>query len=171
MAYWLLKSEGSCYSIDDLARDGRTAWTGIRNFQARNYMRDGMKVGDLAFFYHSSGTPAAPSGIYGIAEIIGAAHLDETALDPKDEHYDAKMVKMYKEQNRGLVPRSPELAKDVVGWVAVDVEFVKKLSKPILLADLKKDKALSKMLVLQPGQRLSVMPVTEEEWGRVVTYL
>ncbi|MEK7646134.1 MAG: EVE domain-containing protein [Patescibacteria group bacterium] len=164
MAYWLLKSEGSCYSIDDLARDRRTAWTGIRNFQARNYMRDGMKVGDLAFFYHSSGTPAEPTGIYGIAKIVGPAHLDETALDPKDEHYDAKMAKAYKERNQGLVPRSPELAKDIVGWVAVDIEFVEKFKKPIFLTDLKKDKALAGMLVLRPGQRLSVMPVEEGEW-------
>ncbi|KND48381.1 MAG: RNA-binding protein [Parcubacteria bacterium C7867-002] len=168
MAYWLLKSEGSCYSIDDLARDKRTAWTGIRNFQARNYMRDGMNVGDQAFFYHSSGTPRDPSGIYGIAQIVGMAHIDETALDPKDEHYDAEMAKAYKEINQGPVPRSPELAKGIVGWVAVDIDFVKKFDTPILLADLKRDAALSQMLVLQRGQRLSVMPVTEEEWGRVL---
>jgi predicted RNA-binding protein with PUA-like domain len=168
MAYWLLKSEGSCYSIDDLAHDKRTAWTGIRNFQARNYIRDGMRVGDQAFFYHSSGTPQDPSGIYGIAKIVGAAHIDETALDPKDEHYDARMAKAYKERNQEPVPRSPELAKDVVGWVAVDVAFVKKFAQPILLADLKKDPGLAKMLVLQRGQRLSVMPVTDGEWGRVL---
>ena len=159
MAYWLLKSEGSCYSIDDLARDKRTAWTGIRNFQARNYMRDGMKVGDQAFFYHSSGTPKDPSGIYGIAKIVGAAHVDETALDPKDEHYDPKAAKY---QQEGNPPAGGPM------WAAVDVAFVKKFAQPILLADLKKDPALAKMLVLQRGQRLSVMPVTEGEWGRVL---
>jgi|GEM_PF-572593 len=152
MAYWLIKSEGSCYSIDDLVHDKRTTWTGIRNFQARNYMRDGMKVGELTFFYHSSGTSKDPSGIYGIAKIVDAAHVDETALDPKDEHYDPKAANY---QNEPL-------------WVAVDVEFVKKFPQPILLADLKKDKALSKMLVLQRGQRLSVMPVEKGEWERVM---
>jgi predicted RNA-binding protein with PUA-like domain len=155
MNYWLLKSEGSCYSIDDLARDKCTAWTGIRNFQARNYMRDGMKVGDLAFFYHSSGTPVTPSGIYGIAKVISAPYIDETALDPKDEHYDAKAVKCDRESKEPL-------------WIAVDVEFVKKFDNPILLVDLKKDTALAKMLVLQRGQRLSVMPVMEEEWGIIM---
>jgi predicted RNA-binding protein with PUA-like domain len=131
-------------------------------------MRDGMKAGDLAFFYHSSGTPAAPSGIYGIAKVVSTPHVDETALDPKDEHYDVKMAKVYKEQKKGLVPRSSKESKNLAGWVAVDVEFVKKLDSPILLADLKKDKALTHMLVLQLGQRLSVMPVTEEEWGIIM---
>src|SRR5690348_6879098 len=94
MNYWLVKSEGACYSIDDLKRDterdGAVAWSGVRNFQARNYMRDGMKTGDLVLFYHSS---AKPNGVYGIAKVVSAPHIDKTALDPKDEHYDPKAVK------------------------------------------------------------------------------
>lgn len=155
MNYWLLKSEGSCYSIDDLRRDKRTAWTGIRNFQARNYMRDGMKVGDLAFFYHSSGTPMEPSGIYGVAKVVSKPHIDETTLDPKDEHYDAKAVTYHTEGKEPL-------------WIAVDIEFVEKFTQPKLLSDIKKDKELSSMYVVQPGQRLSVMPVTEREWRRIM---
>lgn len=145
MHFWLLKSEGSCYSIDDLKRDGRTAWTGIRNFQARNYMRDAMKPGDLCLFYHSSGTPAEPSGVYGIARVASAPHPDATALDPKDEHYDPKHE-----------------------WVCVDVAFVKKLARPLPLAEIKKDKELRTMLVCQPGQRLSIMPVEEKHFKRTV---
>ena len=145
MSHWLLKSEASCYSIDDLKRDKRTAWTGIRNYQARNFMRDGMKPGDLCLFYHSNGTPEAPSGVYGIARVVGAPHRDETALDPKDEHYDPKRE-----------------------WVAVDVEFVKKLKVPVSLETIKADKELRNMLVARPGQRLSVMPVEEKHFKKIV---
>lgn len=145
MSYWLLKSEASCYSIDDLKRARTTAWTGIRNYQARNYMRDGMKVGDLCLFYHSNGTLEAPTGVYGIAKVVSAAHVDETALDPKDEHYDPKRE-----------------------WMCVDVAFVEKLKHAVSLADIKKDPALRTMLVLRPGQRLSVMPVEEKHFKRIV---
>jgi predicted RNA-binding protein with PUA-like domain len=145
MNYWLLKSEASCYSIDDLRADKRTAWTGIRNYQARNYMSDGMKVGDLCLFYHSMGTPEAPTGVYGIAKVVSAAHTDETALDPKDEHYDPKRE-----------------------WMCVDVAFEAKLKHPVSLAAIKKDPALRTMLLLRPGQRLSVMPVEEKHFKRVV---
>ncbi len=151
MNYWLIKSEGDCYSIDDLRNDKRTAWTGIRNFQARNYMRYGMKIGDLTLFYHSNGTPAEPSGVYGIAKIVSGAHIDESALDPKDEHYDPKAVKYSKEGKEPL-------------WSCVDVEFVRKLSSPVPLYFIKKDKVLRRMLVAKPGQRLSIMPVQKEEF-------
>src|SRR6266516_4146075 len=87
MNYWLIKSEGSCYSIDDLKKDKRTAWTGVRNYQARNFMRDGMKVGDLVLFYHSS---SDPTGIYGIVKVTSKPYPDRTALDKKDMHYDPK---------------------------------------------------------------------------------
>jgi predicted RNA-binding protein with PUA-like domain len=166
MNYWLLKSEGACYSIDDLKKDKRTDWTGIRNFQARNYMRDGMKPGDLALFYHSSGTAEEPSGVYGVAKIVGPAKLDKTALDPKDEHYDAKVAKAYREGR--LVLRNSEGTKGMEGWVSVQVEFVKKLAHPVYLDALKRDQKLSAMLVLRPGQRLSVMPVAEHHFQRVV---
>lgn len=155
MNYWLIKSEGSCYSIDDLKKDGTTAWTGIRNFQARNHMRDGMKVGDLALFYHSSGTDKEPSGVYGVAKIVGAAKIDKTALDPKDEHYDAKAAEYERE------------GKDPM-WVCVDVGFVKKLSRPVTLSAMKRESALKSMLVLQRGQRLSVMPVSEGHFKKVL---
>src|SRR3954470_3400574 len=84
--HWLIKSEGECYSIDDLKRDKRTDWTGIRNYQARNHLR-AMKPGDPCLFYHSMGDP---TGVYGVAKVVGAPHADPTALDPKDEHYDPK---------------------------------------------------------------------------------
>ncbi|MEK7641734.1 MAG: EVE domain-containing protein [Patescibacteria group bacterium] len=144
--YWLIKSEATCYSIDDLARDKVAPWTGIRNFQARNYIRDGMRPGDRALFYHSSGTPTAPSGVYGIAEVVSEPYLDPTALDVRDEHYDPKGA----------------------DWVAVDMKFVSKLDRPVTLADIKKDPLLRKMLVAKQGQRLSVMPVTKEEFEGVV---
>jgi predicted RNA-binding protein with PUA-like domain len=142
MNYWLIKSEGECYSIDDLKRDGRTAWTGIRNYQARNYMRDGMKVGDLILFYHSM---SDPTGVYGVAKVVSAPHLDETAKDPKDEHYDPKRE-----------------------WVCVDVAFVSKLDRPVSLEEIKADKDLRHMLVARPGQRLSVLPVEEKHFRKIV---
>lgn len=151
MNYWLVKSEGDCYSIDDLKKDGQAAWTGIRNFQARNYMRDGMKVGDLVLFYHSNGTPSAPSGVYGIARVAGAAHIDESALDSKDEHYDPKAVEYVR------------AGKDPL-WMCVDLEFVKKLLEPVSLEEIKNNKDLRGMLVARPGQRLSVMPVVEKHF-------
>jgi len=155
MNYWLIKSEGACYSIDDLRRDKRAPWTGIRNFQARNYMRDGMRTGDLVLFYHSNGTAAQPAGIYGIARVASAAHIDETALDPRDEHYDPKAVKYQKDSKEPL-------------WMCVDMEYVGKLARPVLLEDLKRDAKLSAMLVLRPGQCLSVMPVAEHHYQIIV---
>ena len=143
--YWLVKSEASCYSIDDLARDKTTSWTGIRNFQARNYIRDGMHPGDSVLFYHSSGTPTEPSGVYGVAEVVSEPYLDMTALDPRDEHYDPKSA-----------------------WSAIDIRFVRKLSHLVTLAHIKDDPLLRRMLVAKPGQRLSVMPVEKVEFERVV---
>jgi predicted RNA-binding protein with PUA-like domain len=93
MKYWLIKSEGTCYSIDDLKKDKRTPWSGIRNFQARNHMR-AMEIGDLALFYHSS---SEPTGVFGVAKVVAKAHIDETALDSKDEHYDQKAVEYVKQ--------------------------------------------------------------------------
>jgi predicted RNA-binding protein with PUA-like domain len=162
--YWLVKSESDCYSIDDLKRDSAggtgkkkgVAWEGIRNFQARNFMRDGMQIGDLVLYYHSNGTPKSPAGVYGVARVASSAHIDESALNPKDEHFDPKAVAYEK---AGKPPM----------WVCVDMEFVAKFSQPVYLADLKREGSkLGGMLVLQRGQRLSVMPVSKAHFERVV---
>ena len=145
--YWLLKSEPTSYSFDDLKRDGSTMWTGVRNYQARNSMRDDMQPGDGALFYHSS---AEPTAIVGICEIISSALPDETALNPKDHHYDPKST----------------LANPI--WYAVEVKYVKPLKAPITLAEAKKIKGLEKMVLLQKGSRLSIQPVTEAEWKLIV---
>jgi predicted RNA-binding protein with PUA-like domain len=141
--HWLLKSEPDCYSIDDLARDKKTSWSGVRNYQARNFMRDGMSVGDLVLYYHSS---AEPPGVAGIARICKKAHGDLTALDPKDDHYDPKSTK-----------------EDPI-WVMVDVEFVEKFPRVVSISQLKAVKELATMHVLRTGQRLSVMPVDAEHF-------
>ena len=150
MRYWLLKSEGDCYSIDDLKRDKATAWTGIRNYQARNFMRDDMKKGDMALFYHSS---SKPTGVFGIAKITSEGYADPTQFDAKDDHYDPKSKK-----------ESPQ-------WVCVDVGFVKKLAEPILLEELKRDPNLAGMMLLQQGSRLSVQPVEEKHFKYIVEEL
>ncbi len=147
MNYWLIKSEGACYSIEDLEKDKKTDWFGVRNFQARNFMRDDMKVGDMALFYHSN---SKPSGVYGVARVASLAHPDLTALDKKDEHYD---------------PRS---TKTNPIWECVDFEFVQKFRDPISLQYIKIDSKLSDMLVAKQGQRLSVMPVSKTHFERVV---
>lgn len=138
MQHWLLKTEPDVYSIDDLARDKRTFWDGVRNYQARNTLRDDMKVGDLVLIYHSSCDPA---GVAGIARVVREGYPDHTALDKKSDHYD------------------PKATRDNPIWMMVDVEFVEKFAGVVTLATLKKTKGLEKMLVLQRGQRLSVMPV------------
>jgi predicted RNA-binding protein with PUA-like domain len=142
MNYWLIKSEPDCFSIDDLKKKGVEPWSGVRNFQARNYMRDGMKVGDLALFYHSS---TNPNGVYGIAKVASKPHLDATAKDPKDEHYEPKSE-----------------------WVCVDMKFVKKLAHPVTLEEIKRDEKLKGILVAKTGQRLSVMPVEEKHYKRII---
>ncbi len=136
--YWLLKSEPGSYSIDDLKKDCKTAWTGVRNYQARNFMRDQMKVGDLVLFYHSN---AEPPGVAGIARVCSGAHPDESAWDENDTHYD---------------PRS---TKEKPVWMLVDVEFVEKFKRFVSLEEIKNEPKLAGMLVLKKGQRLSVQPV------------
>lgn len=143
MAYWLLKSEPTSYSIDDLKRDGTTSWDGVRNYQARNFMRDDMKVGDLALFYHSN---CKEPGITGIMKVIKTAHPDYTALDPDDHHYD------------------PKSTKDNPRWCMVDFKFVKKFKKPMTLTDMKANPALEGMLILRRGNRLSITPVDKKHW-------
>ena len=149
MNYWLMKSEPDVYSIDDLARDKKTYWDGVRNYQARNFMRDQMQPGDQVFFYHSN---AEPSGIAGIAEVIRKGYPDPSAFDPKDPHYDPDSD-----------PKEP-------AWYVVDLKFVKKLPRLIPLEELKGLEGLGKMPLLQRGQRLSVQPVSREEWQAIVEY-
>ncbi len=139
--YWLLKSEPSAYSIDDLKRDGTTIWEGVRNYQARNFMRDEMRVGDLFLFYHSN---TDPTGVVGIGKIAEVGVPDPSALDSKSEYHD------------------PKATKEKNPWITVRVQFVKKLPKLISLETIKQHAVLKKMLVAQKGVRLSVQPVIHE---------
>jgi predicted RNA-binding protein with PUA-like domain len=149
MAYWLMKSEPEEFSIDDLkSRPNRTEpWDGVRNYQARNMMRDEMKVGDFAFFYHSN---CETPGITGIVKIVREGYPDPTAFDPDDDHYDPKSI-----------PDSPR-------WYLVDVEFVRKLKRVIPLVELKAEKALKDMALVRRGNRLSVLPVTKKQWDHIL---
>jgi predicted RNA-binding protein with PUA-like domain len=143
--YWLMKSEPDEFSIDDLAaaKKQTTSWFGVRNYQARNFMRDQMKVGDLAFFYHSS---CPEPGIAGIVEISAPAHADTTQFDRKSPYYDAKST------------------RDAPRWVCVDVTLKKKL-RLVSLAELRAHRELASMRVLQRGNRLSITPVDPAEWA------
>jgi predicted RNA-binding protein with PUA-like domain len=144
--YWLMKSEPGTYSIEDLKQDGKTCWDGVRNYQARNLMRDEMQVGDGVLFYHSR---EKPMGVYGIAEIVREAYPDDSAFDPQDKHYDPKSD-----------PANPT-------WMMVDVGYVGTLEIPVTLDMLKQTPGLEKMMVIQRGSRLSVQPVTKKEWDIV----
>ena len=144
--YWLMKSEPESYSIDDLERDGREPWDGIRNYQARNFMRE-MAAGDLVIFYHSSATPP---GAAGIGRICGEAYPDPTQFDETNKHYD---------------PKSDEVDPR---WSLVDVEFVEKFAEEVPLRALKDDSSLEGMRVTQKGSRLSVQPVEKKHFKRVL---
>lgn len=145
MNYWLLKSEPDAFSIDDLrAMPGKKDhWDGIRNYQARNMMRDDMKKGDMAFFYHSS---CAVPGVVGTVEVVKEAYDDFTALDPKSNYFDAKAT------------------VDNPRWCMVDVKFKKKFKHIISLEALKQNTKLKDMTLLKKGNRLSIMPVSAKEW-------
>ncbi len=158
MQYWLIKSEGDCYSIDHLKKDKKTAWSGVRNFQARNYMRDKMKLGDLALFYHSN---SKPNGVYGVARVSSLPHEDVTARDPKDEHFDPRSKKLF---DQAKVDRK----EFVPVWVLVDFSFVKKIQKPVSLQVIKNDPKLKNMLVIKKGSRLSIQPVTKEDFEYIL---
>ncbi len=146
-SYWLWKSEPDTYGFDRLEREGRTEWSGVRNFQARNFMK-AMRLGDLGFFYHSS---TKEPGIAGIGRVVREAYPDFTALDPKSDYYDAKA--------------SPE--KPI--WEMVDVAFERRLPRYVTLAELRQNLELATtMALLRKGQRLSVQPVTKREWGIVL---
>lgn len=150
MAYWLMKSEPEEFSIDDLAArpDQTEPWDGVRNYQVRNMMRDEMRPGDQAFFYHSN---CNPPGIVGIMEIAGPARPDPTQFDPEDSHYDPKSD-----------PDNPR-------WLLVDVKFVRKLTRQITLSGLKADPQLRDLPLVRRGNRLSVMPVSEAQWAHILS--
>ena len=145
--YWLMKSEPGTYSYDDLERDGRTMWEGVRNYQARNSMRDDMAVGDWVLFYHSS---AKPMGVVGVARVCSPPYPDPTQFDENSKYFDATSD-----------PDDPR-------WILVDVEPVEKLDTMVTLADLKASKPLADMLVVQRGQRLSVQPVDKKHFKKVL---
>ena len=146
--YWLIKTEPGCFSIDDLAKQKNqtTHWDGVRNYRARNIMRDEMKKGDKVLFYHSNAEPPAAAGI---CEIVKEGYPDFTAFDPDDMHYD------------------PKSKNDSPTWFMVDIKFVKKFKREVTLAEIKSNKKLQKMNLVQPGNRLSVMPVTKEEFEEI----
>jgi predicted RNA-binding protein with PUA-like domain len=152
MKYWLFKSEPDTFSVDDLARakDSTAAWDGVRNYQARNMIRDDMRVGDRGFFYHSS---CDVPGVVGIVRIVRAGYPEPAALDPKHRYFDP-----------GSDPRAPR-------WYSVDVRLERRVDPPITLEDLRKHArgALSEMLILRRGNRLSVTPVTRDEWRFIVS--
>ncbi len=143
---WLMKSEPDVFSIDDLAKQGVSGWEGVRNYQARNFMR-AMQVGDLVLFYHSN---AKPPGVVGLAEVVRTAYPDPFQFDPKSEYYD---------------PKSPA---DAPRWSSVDVRFVEKFPRLVSLDELKAEPALEGMLVTQKGSRLSVQPVERAHFERVL---
>jgi predicted RNA-binding protein with PUA-like domain len=149
--YWLLKSEEEVFSIQDLAKAPKktTYWDGVRNYQARNFLRDSFKLGDLIFFYHSN---SEPSAIAGIAEVVKEGYPDHTAFDPDDVHFDPKSDK----------------AKPT--WYMIDVRHVETFKKPLPLELLRQIPGLSEMALLQKGSRLSVQPVTAKEW-KIITDL
>ena len=148
MNHWLMKSEPEAFSIDDLKRKKREAWDGVRNYQARNFMRDGMRPGDQVFFYHSNCTVP---GIVGIAEVATDAYPDPSQFDPKSKYFD------------------PGSSRDNPRWMLVDVKFVKKFKRTISLDEMKSDPALDGMALLRKGNRLSVMPVEATHWRHILT--
>jgi predicted RNA-binding protein with PUA-like domain len=152
MNHWLLKSEPSTFGIDDLAgRPRRTSpWDGVRNYQARNMLRDTFKKGDLALFYHSS---CALPGVAGIVEVVKAGHPDATAFDPKHHHFDPDSD-----------PKNPT-------WYMVEVKLVRRLDRVITLTELRAhaNGALENLILLRRGNRLSVMPVTKKEWDFILS--
>ncbi|QSX39433.1 EVE domain-containing protein [Shewanella cyperi] len=145
MNYWLMKSEPDEFSIDDLAaRPNQTeGWNGIRNYQARNFMRDAMQIGDRVFFYHSSCKVPA---VVGVAEVVSGIYPDECAWDPESPYFDPKST-----------PEAPR-------WLKLDIHFLKKFASAVPLCDIKSHPGLADMMLVQKGSRLSIQPVTEIQW-------
>lgn len=142
--YWLVKSEPGCYSIDTLENEPNqiTSWDGVRNYQARNFMRDGMKLGDKVLFYHSVTNPS----VVGVCEVVRESYPDHTAWDPEDDHFDPKST-----------VENPR-------WFMVDVKFVEKFPRALTLKELRQTPGLEGMELLKKGSRLSVMPVDKNEF-------
>ncbi|MEK7990825.1 MAG: EVE domain-containing protein [Thiotrichaceae bacterium] len=147
MAYWLMKSEPNAFSIDDLAKVKVEPWDGVRNYQARNMMRDQMQIGDLVFFYHSNCKVPA---IVGMIKIVKAGYADDTAFNPDAKYYDPKSK-----------PDNPR-------WYRVDVEFIEKFTQEISLQILKQQAELADLALVKKGSRLSIMPVSEPEWQHIL---
>lgn len=146
-AYWLFKSEPDTFGFDRLEREGRTEWSGVRNYQARNFMKT-MRVGDLGFFYHSN---TKEPGIAGIARVTRTVYPDFTARDPKSEYFD------------------PKATDEKPIWEMVDVAFDRRLPRYVTLAELREERELVEtMVLLRKGMRLSITPVTKREWGIVL---
>lgn len=146
MAYWLVKSEEEVYSIDDLRQDKVTAWDGVRNYQARNYLRE-MQVGEQVLFYHSSSELV---GVVGLAQVKRVAYPDPTQFDRASDYYD------------------PQASKEEPRWYSPDLAFVQKFSSPVSIAALRRHPKLQRMVLLQRGNRLSVLPLQKEEFQVVV---
>jgi len=147
--YWLVKSEPSVFSIDDLAKskDRTTYWDGVRNYQARNFMRDDMKMGDLVLFYHSN---ADPNAVVGYCEVVKESYPDFTAFDPNDKHFD------------------PKSKKESPTWMMIDIKLLKRFRNPVTLSEIKDNKKLKDMRLVQRGNRLSVMPVKKQEFDIIL---
>lgn len=147
--YWLVKSEPSVFSIDDLAKSKNktTYWDGVRNYQARNFMRDDMEKGDYVLFYHSN---TEPNAVVGVCKVVKEGYPDFTAFDPNDKHFDPKS----KEENPT--------------WIMVDIKLVKKFKTPATLAEIKENSKLQAMKLVQRGNRLSVMPVAKKEFNEIL---
>lgn len=147
MGYWLMKSEPDAYSIDDLKKDKMEPWDGIRNYQARNMIRDDMKIGDKAFFYHSSCKVPA---IVGVMKIASAAYPDPTQFDSRSKYYDEKSK------------------QDEPRWLLIDVAFERKTKRPITLEELKAHPGLGDFRLTQRGNRLSIFPVSKKHWNLIL---
>lgn len=147
ITHWLMKTEPETFSIDDLHKRGSEPWDGVRNYQARNFMRDGTRPGDGVLFYHSN---CAEPGVVGLAEIATDAYPDPSQFDPKSDYFDAGST------------------RDNPRWLLVEVKFVRKLQRTITLKELQAVPALSEMALVRKGNRLSVMPVTAAEWKTIL---
>lgn len=144
---WLMKSEPDTYGIEHLKSDKKTPWSGVRNFQARNFMRDDMQVGDDVLFYHSS---CKEPGVYGLARVASTPYADPTQFDANSPYFDARAT-----------PDKP-------WWFVVDVAYARTLKKPVLLKDIRANPKLSSMRILESGSRLSITPVTKKEWEELL---
>ena len=148
MNHWLIKSEPDEFSIDKLAKVKREPWSGVRNYQARNYMRDGMQLGDEVFFYHSN---CAVPGVVGICTVAKLAYPDPTQFDPKSDYYD------------------PGSKREAPRWLCVDVAYGRKLERVITLDELKATDGLGDFALTRRGNRLSVLPVTAAQWKKILS--